>query len=443
MTTNAVRQELIEYLRKELVGPAPGFPAIQINKEEMLRSQDPPRLRYSAGILFPMRSEVSDHLDIEEKELRDAGSGPSDEPSETEVTDGAQSLDSDSPTDQQPETDFDLNLANQYLPSAMGISALIKMPQKLVVRIDAARYEKTEVPGFGRVKTRGSSTSYAWLRKPLLVTATFNGSELLGESVISLEKAVPIENSDSRLTVNVVSRPHKDGRGHQNARLVTITLINRNESPRVSNDELCFFQCRFEISAADAGDCFLEYPDRTYTEDFEERSLRFLYRNRKVFAVGHGCSCDWLENAPGHCSRVWTASLPFYEVKPIEHVDLPGVSFSMKTLSEDGPETIRLCETLAAAYKAWINDQRQRIADRQQVPTEYRRCRRGESRTMRELSRTNSGRDRIAPRPATCPPCVCVSQSRDVPSASSLRTSEQQHAPMGLEGRQAPPFRTL
>ena len=76
MTTSEVRQELIEYLRKELVGPAPGFPAIQIDKEEMLRSQDPPRLRYSAGILFPMRSEVSDHLDIEEKELRDAEAGP-------------------------------------------------------------------------------------------------------------------------------------------------------------------------------------------------------------------------------------------------------------------------------------------------------------------------------------------------------------------------------
>jgi hypothetical protein len=371
MTTNEVRQELIEYLRKELVGPAPGFPAIQIDKEEMLRSQDPPRLRYSAGILFPMRSEVSEHLDIEEKELRDAEAGPSEDAGEKEVPDGAELSESGNPTDQQPETDFDLNLANQYLPSAMGMSALIKIPQKLLVRIEAARYEKTEVPGFGRVKSKGPSTSFAWLRKPLLVTATFDSSELLGESVISLEKSVPVGNSDSRLRVNVLSRPHKGSRGQENVRLITITLINRNESPRVSNDELCFFQCRFEISAADSGDCFLEYPDRTYTEDLEERSLRFLYRNRRVFGVGHGCSCDWLENAPGHCSRVWTESLPIYEVKPIEHVDLPGVSFSMKTLSEDSSETIRLCETLAAAYKVWINDQRQRIADPLQVPTEF------------------------------------------------------------------------
>ena len=138
------------------------------------------------------------------------------------------------------------------------MSALIKIPQKLLVRIEAARYEKTEVPGFGRVKRKGPSTSYAWLRKPLLVTAIFDSSELLGESVISLEKSVPIENSDSRLRVNVLSRPHKDNRRQENVRLITITLINRNESPRVSNDELCFFQCRFEIAAADSEDCFFK-----------------------------------------------------------------------------------------------------------------------------------------------------------------------------------------
>ena len=43
---------------KELVGPSPGHPAIQINGEEILRPQDPPRQRYSAGILFPMRAPV-------------------------------------------------------------------------------------------------------------------------------------------------------------------------------------------------------------------------------------------------------------------------------------------------------------------------------------------------------------------------------------------------
>ena len=50
-----VRSEMVEFLYRELVGPDPGFPAMQLDREEILRPQDPPRLRYSAGVLFPKK----------------------------------------------------------------------------------------------------------------------------------------------------------------------------------------------------------------------------------------------------------------------------------------------------------------------------------------------------------------------------------------------------
>src|ERR1700691_1118546 len=124
MTDNRVRQEIIDYLRRELVGPAPGFPAIQLNKEEMLRSQDPPRLRYSTGILFPLRSEAPSQEDFDEKESEEFDAAPSEQASEAPTVEESKLADSGNPVDQQPETDSDLNLANQYLPSAMGVSAL-------------------------------------------------------------------------------------------------------------------------------------------------------------------------------------------------------------------------------------------------------------------------------------------------------------------------------
>lgn len=371
MTSLEARKEIVEYLRKEIIGPSPGFPAIQLNKEEMLRPQDPPRLRYSAGILFPLKSEPVGQQDIDENDLREFDAGPSDGAGETSIVDGAEISDSGNPVDQQPETDLDLNLANQYLPSAMGVSALIRIPRQLIVKIEAARYEKGEMPGFGRAKSNTNSTSWAWLRKPLVATVVFDSSELLGKSVISLDRPVVIENSNSKLMVNVVSRPYRDGRAEENLRLTTISLINRNESPRTSNDELCFFQCRFEVSAPDAQSCFLEYPDHRYIEDPEERSLRFLYRKRKVFAVGHGCACDWQEHSPGCCTRIWTESLPSYELRPIEHVDLQNVSLSMQTLSEGGPEAIRLCEILARSYANWVDGQKQQLADQLEVPPEF------------------------------------------------------------------------
>ena len=367
MTTIEARKEIMEYMRREIIGPAPGFPAIQVNKEEMLRPQDPPRLRYSAGILFPMRSEQVGQQDTDEKELGDFEAGPAEDAGEPSAPEGTELADSGNPVDQQPETDFDLNLANQYLPSAMGLSALIRIPKQLIVKIDAARYEKCTVPGFGRSKNNADSTSWAWLRKPVVTTVILDSAELLGQSVINFEKNVEIKESNSKLAVNVVSRPREE----ENLRLVTITLINRNESPRASSDELCFFQCRFEVVALDSSVCFLEYPDRKFAEEPEEKALRFLYRKKKVFAVGHGCACDWLERPSGGCTSIWTESLPSYEVKPIVHAEIKNVSLSMKTLSEGGSEALQLCETLARSYEDWITKQKARLAEPTEIPPEF------------------------------------------------------------------------
>src|SRR6185437_9159595 len=140
MTTKDARKEILEYMTREILGPAPGFPAIQPNREEMLRPQDPPRMRYSAGVLFPIRSEQVGQQDSDERELGEFDAGPVEEEQEAPTPEAREIADSANPADQTPETDLDLNLANQYLPSAMGLSALIKIPKQLIVKIEAARY---------------------------------------------------------------------------------------------------------------------------------------------------------------------------------------------------------------------------------------------------------------------------------------------------------------
>ncbi len=372
MTTKEVRDEIIQRLRKELLGPAPGFPAVQLSGEEILRPQDPPRLRYSAGVLFPTRTEVPRQPDIEEKELQDADAAPPEQPSSGDEIDNRVDLsDSPNPADQQPETELDLNLANQYLPSAMGVSTLVKVSELLYIKIEAARYEKTELPGFGKSGPKGGQTSSVWFRKPFISTIPLKRSELVGESVVSFQRSISIQDSDSKLAVYVVSRPYKNETNDENIRLITFTLINRNECPSSSSDELCFFQCRMEIAPSDSDNSFLVYPDLRQAGDPEERSLRFLYRKKRVFGVGHGCSCDWEEDEAGLCSRIWTEVLPIYEVRPIEHFDLPGVSFSMEKLASGGSDAVGLCEQLAAAYRSWIEVQRNRLADQIEVPPQF------------------------------------------------------------------------
>src|ERR1700733_156641 len=62
------RDFIVDFLRKEIVGPSPGYPAVQINREEILRAQDPPRQRYGAGILFPQRAQLDGQEETGEEE---------------------------------------------------------------------------------------------------------------------------------------------------------------------------------------------------------------------------------------------------------------------------------------------------------------------------------------------------------------------------------------
>ena len=65
--------------------------------------------------------------------------------------------------DGTPETDQEINLANQYLPSAMGISALVDLPERLLVEVAAATYQQ----GDAHKPERGQAGRKPWLRQPL------------------------------------------------------------------------------------------------------------------------------------------------------------------------------------------------------------------------------------------------------------------------------------
>lgn len=363
MTTHEIRDRILDYLQRELVGPSPGFPIVQLNREEILRPQDPPRLRYSAGILFPMKVEVSNQFGADDEVVE---TGNDDVVVEADDTVLDESASSGVDNEQQPATESDLNLANQYLPSAMGISTLVNLPEQLRVRVSAAQYRKEKLPGFGK-------TSSAWFRAPLTPEPEIQlkRSDLVGPKVVIREWPVYSTDSQLGLRLHVISRPYTDS-DSQSIRLLTVTLVNRNLSSTVSNDALCFFQCALEVSATNQESCFLDYPERQSTLDKEYRSLQFLYRDRKVFAVGHGCSAGWSETQ-GRCNCIWSEVLPRFEVKPIEHRELEDLTLSMEELANPNSETaLLLCEGLAGAYQAWIEKQTDLINVDSEVPNEYR-----------------------------------------------------------------------
>ena len=61
-----MRDQIIDFLRRELVGPDPIPPVIQENGEEILEN-DSPTVRYGAGVLFPKQTQN------QESEREDSG----------------------------------------------------------------------------------------------------------------------------------------------------------------------------------------------------------------------------------------------------------------------------------------------------------------------------------------------------------------------------------
>jgi len=367
-----VRGEIVDFLLRELIGPAPGLPAQQLNGEEILRPQDPPRLRYSAGVLFPRKAAVAVAETATEAEADVDNSAVSEaDELENEET-GLGDPRADARGEGEVPTDQEVNRANEYLPSAMGISALLRLPGSLKIRITAGAYTRERIPGLGRPDKDGRWQDH-WLRRPIECTLDIECGDFKAAKPVVRQYPVRNGDADTFLVVHVFSRPHVRAQNPDSDRIVTFTLLNnRTALSQRPRDEECFFQCGLEITAHANEACFLEYPDRfDISLDEEEQSLRLLFSHLKTFAIGHGCAANWNDRAADAVSLIRTASLPSYEIKPIVPTQIEGLDLSMLALATPGPESIVLCHRLAEGYQSWIFEREQEI---NRLPLEHHRA---------------------------------------------------------------------
>lgn len=386
-----MRNEIVDFLRRELIGPDPGFPAQQLDGEEILRPQDPPRLRYSAGVLFPRKAEVSIAESATEREVESESSAVS----EGENLDNEETGTGDPRADERGEgevtTDQEVNRANEYLPSAMGISALLRLPEKLHARIKCGHYERIAIPGLGRQDKEGRWQDH-WLRRPIKAVVEIDCSVFIASAPVVREfKVVTAEGAETPLVLHVFSRPHLRAREPGPERIVTFTLLNnRTAAAQRPRDEECFFQCGFEISEPGRDACFLEYPERVGTAlDTEEQSLRLLFSHVGTFAVGHGCATEWDEPAGEATTGIRTESLPSYEIKPIVPRHIGNLDLAMHELSADKTKAVALCCRLADEYEHWIGERESEIP---RLATQYQGAARGHLQGCRSaLERMRAG----------------------------------------------------
>lgn len=298
------RQELADYLSRQLVGPADG-------DGEVLDA--PPDRQYLMGTLYPQQADLQRQLAL----AADDPDAPGTEQDAPDV---------DPVRDPVPET-------NSWLPASLGLSFYTDAAE-IEVSCTAARYE---------TQRNESGRGRRWQRVPLpRETHTF-GRDREGVALF-----------DGRAEIRLRRRSYGAGT------LVTVALVNTArhdgaEGKGPSWDDM-LFQCGLIVRPA--GGRVLPYPSvRLASRDPEERELRLQYRHVVTHAVGHGCAVREERGEDGTVELLACEALPRTEVPAVRAggpLDAPALTISH--LADPGVSAGQLREELAdfaAAYHAW------------------------------------------------------------------------------------------
>lgn len=348
-----MRDDILKFIKKELIGPDPVKPHIQENGEEILLNE-PPRLRYGAGVLFPRASTI-EKLDTTSSEEENVLEKLEDE--KKEVDDPVTAEDSKAPVDLSEDFEEEIGLANSFLPSAMGFSCFSKIPKDgFTIKVNVGVYEIKE---YSYQKEDATTiTRKAYYRVSLDQEFVLGANEVPTQSGKSIDKILTDKNGNViNLKLNIRNRTHGN-ESDRNTHLLTFTLINLNTggAENIKNED-CFFQVSFSVSANEK--CFYPYKAAaSKTDKDDEKSNLLLFRNKKTFAVGHGCSPSWNDHDIESTNSIITEAIPAYEIKPIVPNELKSVELKMFDLSDlsDKDITANLIK-LNTEYEAWISEQ--------------------------------------------------------------------------------------
>lgn len=343
MNIDTRREQILELVRREFVGPDPidkeGL--IQKNGEEIL-SSDPPRIRYSAGILFPQGSVVLEEDNPESENGEETSIMI--EKNEEKVDNSTHNYQS---SDMLEDSEELINRSNAFHQSAISLTVAIRKNDNIRVEVKAGQYEKLVVENAnGKKGQKYLRSSIQWVNNDKFLTLPDKKERIKKYDVICGEK--------TDLSFYATYR-YEDG--ESDVMIYTFTLENSKKNDDNSiRDEDCFFQTEFYLFSEES---FAHLPEskkiNINDEDYETNKL--LYRNIRNYAIGHGCSADWKINDK-KVVEIHTAVFPSYEIKPIVPNTLGDVSLDMYKMSDYGDmkETLKELGKMCELYQSWIED---------------------------------------------------------------------------------------
>lgn len=342
-TSFTVRENLVDILERELLGPIHG-------PEELLPFS--PRSQYLVGYIAPVKLTSALSSEDEAEGTADRGSlveARVDEEALVEgrgvpafaVDEGEADAEDDDAEDRAPKQGL-------MIPSSMGLRFQVPVDlESFVVTATWGTYETVETDKV----TKAGRPLRDFQRIPVEESRTVRISDLTqGETI-----TVPLRESIG-LRIDVYDDPMFE------RALVEIALCNDRETPTPIPLGMWMFQTKLQVDAGGA-DVFLPVRDvleQDWPEhDDELRRLNLQYRNRLEYAIGRTCSVDWaVKTGARRASAVWTTWLPVAETPQTRARSVENALLAMDALSRANHDEVRTgLEALVTGYETWIDSQ--------------------------------------------------------------------------------------
>ena len=326
-----IRAKLEEAIVNDLLGPAGG------SEEEVFEQNISDR--YLVGMLAPRQAGV----DVQEFDDDYAFAGDD--------------------TSQDGKVETDVPIAQTMFPSSLGLTFSVRGDvNRCAVNCGWGQYD--------RVPSRKS-----WQR-----------TQVRNSTVIELKEG-PVEPwiiDPTYPEVYVQGLTRKQGEDW----IVTLFMVNARAALKKVRDTAWVFQPELSIESSDATDpdIFVCKAPRRKADDSlatlaEDRAIAMLYRKQREFAVGHGVGTE-AKISPRtveRATRISTRVIPGFEVPkttpPVidEVPEMAGLVLDMKELSESSSAELgQKLAPLTTAYTSWIERQRKKIDDPQELLGDFK-----------------------------------------------------------------------
>lgn len=314
-----MRDELAQRIKSLILGP--------LNGDDEKLSFRPLNL-YSTGILYPQVSFTGCQATNSDSEdpHPDSEEGQDESENEKNSKETNYPYKEDKDDDERDEEDDELKLATNFSPSSMGFSFIVGDRAAFSLFYKFGRY----------MKIKDKESDFRWERKHYEqeIKCKLENGELFIDGKQNSDKII-VDESNYKVKLNFFTR--NANVGDTSTKLITISLINSGNEGR--NDEHCVFQPQLKVQSPNP--VFIFFQDKTdydkLKDETESLNSALLYREYKVYAMGHGVSVNWAEDSTQKkCTEITTEVMPEELIYGVDF-DVPGDSAILEMKGLAGP----------------------------------------------------------------------------------------------------------